>query len=51
MNTQLGQGRIDHIEIEREARRMQAEAVAQSVRSMRNWVRGALRRRPVDRTI
>ncbi len=39
-------GMIDQVAIEREARRMQAEAIAHGARSMRNWLRGTLRRRP-----
>lgn len=48
--TEFEQGRIDIVEIEREARRLQAEAVAHGVRSMRSWVRGALKRHPEGRT-
>lgn len=37
-------GRVDLAEIELEARRMQAQAVANGVRSLAGWVRGSLKR-------
>ncbi|WP_172294113.1 RSP_7527 family protein [Pseudoruegeria sp. HB172150] len=47
----LDQGRVDFAEIEREARRMQAEAVAHGFRSLRTWVRGAFKRHPEGQTL
>ncbi|WP_425050028.1 RSP_7527 family protein [Psychromarinibacter sp. S121] len=38
------QGRIDFVEIEREARRMQAEAMASGFRQMGSWIRGGFKR-------
>jgi len=42
---------IDRAGIEREARRMQAEAFASGFRSVRNWTVGMLQRRPASRAI
>ena len=38
------ENRIDYVEIEREARRMQAEAVATGIRTMGHWIRGGFKR-------
>ncbi len=42
---------IDRAAIEREARRMQAEALASGFRSVRNWTVGMFQRRPAGQTI
>jgi hypothetical protein len=39
-------GRLDMMSVEREARRLQAEAVAQGMRNMGRWLRGAKRNAP-----
>lgn len=42
----LDRGRIDYVDIERNARRMQAEAIANGMRHVGSWLRGALKRHP-----
>ncbi len=39
-------GRLDMMSVEREARRLQAEALTQGVRNMGRWLRGAKRTAP-----
>lgn len=41
---------IDRIAIEREARRLRAEAISTGIRSVRNWTMSAFHRRPAART-
>ncbi len=42
---------LDHAAIEREARRLRAQALASGLRSVRAWTVAALQRRPAAQTV
>ena len=50
MNVDFEIKEIDRAMVEREARRLRAEAFAKGVRSVRNWTMAAFQRRPAVRS-